>query len=87
MIRLIHLKAFIPLTILLAACAAHSFQPAPTAAPTPSPAPPPTVIPTKTVPPTATSVPGFEDWSVLNPQAVEITTENSSLILTLKHHA
>jgi len=37
-----------------------------------------------TVAPTPTSIPGFEGWSVINPRAVAISTENDSLILTLR---
>jgi hypothetical protein len=33
------------------------------------------------------SIPGFEDWSVVNPQAVDIVSENGDLILTLKQRA
>lgn len=37
--------------------------------------------------PTPTAIPGFEDWSVFNPQAVDIQSKNGSLLLTLKHRA
>lgn len=71
--------------VMLASCAAPTPQAASTATQTPSPAP--TLRPTNTVAPTATSIPGFEDWSVFNPPAVAIATENDSLILTLQHRA
>jgi len=83
-----HFKTLFLMTILLAGCGATPQQVVATATqPTPAPTPthPPTPINTDI--PTATSIPGFEDWSVLNPQAVDIKVENSSLILTLKQHA
>ncbi|HLO30294.1 MAG TPA: hypothetical protein VK249_14215 [Anaerolineales bacterium] len=43
-----------------------------------------TSTPTNTVVPTITKIPGFEDWSVVNPRAVRIQSANDSLILTLK---
>jgi len=87
MIRLSPLKALIPVTILLASCAAPTLPPAPTATQTPSPAPTATLIPTATLPVTATAIPGFEDWTVNNPQAVDIAYETNALVLTLKHRA
>ena len=72
--------------IVLVACAAPAPQAVATAT-QPMPSPAPTDIPTNTVIPTATNIPGFEDWSVFNPQAVEIVTDNAALILTLKQRA
>lgn len=81
---------FLPITILLlVSCAAP-----PTATPvstttTSSPAP----TSTSTNAPTATamstpleisSIPGFEDWSVNNPSAVEVQAEGEALILILR---
>src|SRR5258706_2882102 len=86
MIKYTYLKILLPMLILLAACAAPATQVVATATQqTPSPAP--THIPTNTAIPTATSIPGFEGWSVFNPQAVDIKVESNSLILTLKQHA
>ena len=36
---------------------------------------------------TATAIPGFERWSVVNPQAVQIRADNSALVMTLTRHA
>src|ERR671923_3070248 len=72
--------------MVLSSCAAPA-QPATPTLPTTltqTPSPPPTLKPTNTVVPTATSIPGFEGWSVFNPSAVSISTENDSLILTLR---
>jgi len=69
--------------LLLTSCAAPSTQ----IIPTETASPIPTEKPTNTVVPTATGIPGFEDWSVFNPQAVDSSTENGSLILTLKRRA
>src|ERR1700752_3951107 len=71
--------------VLLTSCPAPTQQATPTITLTLSPVP--TLKPTNTVVPTATSIPGFEDWSVFNPQVVAISTENDSLILTLRHRA
>jgi hypothetical protein len=71
--------------LLTSCCAAPAPQPTLASSPTLSPAP--TLISTKTIQPAATTIPGFEDWTVFNPSAVDITTENKSLILTLKHRA
>lgn len=86
MIRLMHFKVLLLPVILLAACGAPaSIQSAPTA--TQTPAPVPTPIPTETAVTTPTAIPGFEDWSVVNPQAVDIQMDSGSLVLTLKHRA
>src|SRR4026207_2536691 len=82
-----HLKILFPIVILLASCSAPAQPVIPTAKQAPSPTPVPTEIPTETVQPTATNIPGYEDWSVFNPQAVDIAIENESLILTLKFRA
>lgn len=66
--------------VLLSSCAALTPQAASTATPSPASA----VKPAKTAAPTATVIPGFEDWSVFNPYAVDIKADNGSLILTLK---
>ena len=91
MIKTAHLKTLFSIAVLLAACAAPSSPVAPTAPQAPSPVPSstsaPTETPTETVQPTGTNIPGYEDWSVLNPQAVDIAIENDSLILTLKFRA
>jgi hypothetical protein len=91
MIRFGHLKTLFPIVILLASCGAPAQPVIPTATQAPSPVPSstpvPTEIPTETVQPTATNIPGYEDWSVFNPQAVDIGIENDSLILTLKYRA
>ena len=76
----------ISIIVLLTSCTAPTQQVTPTVTPTVTLtlSPTPTLKPTKTVVPTATSIPGFEDWSVFNPYAVDISTENKSLILTLR---
>lgn len=53
-------------------------------APTQTSSPAPTLKPTNTAIPTSTSIPGFEGWSVFNPSAVNISTEDDSLILSLR---
>ena len=68
--------------LLLASCTAAPTQVPVSSTQTPSPAP--TIKPTKTEIPTATPIPGFEDWSVLIPGAVDIKSNNGSLFLTLK---
>jgi hypothetical protein len=76
--------------VLLSSCAAPPPISLPTASSTDTqkPSPVPTIKPTKTEVPTPTPIPGFEDWSVVNPQSVDIQVEkNSSLLLTLKRHA
>ena len=40
-----------------------------------------------TASPAATEIPGFEGWSVINPQAVDIKTENGTLVMTLTRRA
>ncbi len=89
MMRYFHLKSFLFILIfaLLTACSSPATQMIPTEIPSQTPSPLPTVKPTKTVAPTATNISGFEDWSAFNSHLVDITTENGSLILTLKHHA
>jgi hypothetical protein len=74
--------------LLLVSCSAPSASIPATAVPTLTPTP--TALPTNTLAPTPieiSSIPGFEDWSVLKRQAIEIATENGSLVLTLKQHA
>jgi len=76
MIRLVHSKDLLLPVILLVSCGAPSIQPAPTAAQTPAPVQ--TSIPTDTAVTTPTAILGFEDWSVVNPQAVDIQMDNGS---------
>lgn len=76
--------------VLLASCSAPPATSAslPTTTATQTASLVPTVKPTKTEVPTATPIPGLEDWSVFNPQAVDIQVEqDGSVLLTLKHHA
>jgi hypothetical protein len=75
--------------IVLTACAAPPTQvlPAETATQTPAPSPTRTIQPTATDLPTATAIPGFEDWSVFKPEAVNIQTDGDALVLTLVHQA
>ncbi len=78
------------LLIMLSACAAPSATslPVPPSTVTSTPSPVPTAKPTKTEIPTATPIPGFEEWSVINPQSVDIKVQNDgSLLLILKRHA
>lgn len=78
----------------LVSCAAPAptSQPIPISTPTaptstPRPLPASTIKPTRTATLTPTAIPGFEDWSVFNAQAVNIQSENGSLIMTLIRHA
>jgi hypothetical protein len=73
--------------VVITSCTAPTQQAVPTVTITSTSSPTPTLKPTNTVVPTATNIPGFEDWSVFNPQAVAISTENDSLILTLQRRA
>ena len=73
--------------LFLASCAAPSTPSLPTVTATQTASPVPTLKPTKTDIPTATAIPGFEDWSVFNPQAVDIQTDDGALMMTLKHRA
>ena len=74
---------------LLGACTTPVSPAIPTVVQTPVHPPTPTITltPIETIPSTATNIPGFEDWSLFNPQAVDINVENDALILTLKHRA
>jgi hypothetical protein len=63
--------------ILTSACSASPSGPTGTPAPNPS----------ATAVPTSTAIPGFEGWSVVNPQAVDVRVEDGSLVMTLKQHA
>lgn len=80
----------VSIIFIITACTAPT-QPSqlstPTLIPTTTSTPIPTPKPTNTAIPTSTSIPGFEDWMVFNPQAVGISTENDSLILTLQRRA
>ena len=71
--------------VLLTSCTTSTQPPIPTVTVTLTSSPTPTLRPTNTTVPTATSIPGFEDWSVFNPYAVDISTEDKSLILVLRH--
>ena len=73
--------------VVITSCTAPTQQAIPTVTITSTSSPTPTLKPTNTIAPTPTNIPGFEDWSVFNPQAVAISTENDSLILTLQHRA
>lgn len=70
---------------LLAACASPVLPASPTSTATQTPSPAPTLKPTQTEKPTATPIPSFEEWSVFNPGAVDISTQDDALILTLKY--
>ena len=70
--------------ILLAACAVPTPQ-AVRATATTTASPAPTLTATNAVLPSATVNPELEDWSVINPEAVDIKSDNGSLILTLKY--
>lgn len=70
------------LIVLLTSCTVASQQVVPTATKISSPTP--AIKPTKTEMPTPTAIPGFEDWFVLNPSAVDIKSENHALLVTLK---
>jgi len=81
---LVRIFLFIVIFALLTACGSPATQLIPTEVPSQTPSPLPTSKPTNTIVPTGTSIPGFEDWSVFNPRAVNVKTENGSLTLTLK---
>jgi len=86
---------FLSLLLLwLAACAApaptqSTRTAAATTTPTATSAPTGTltVKPTRTPLPTSTAIPGFEGWSVVNPQAVEIRSQDGALTMTLRQKA
>ena len=83
---------FIVMLVLLTSCSVPTTSIIATQPSSQTPSLFPTVTPTKaaatkTSAPTPTLIPGFEDWSVFNPDYVDIKTENGSLILTLKHRA
>lgn len=81
-------KLFLVLLLwMLTACAAASSTPQVAATLQPTSSPVPTVRPMKTSVPTPTAIPGFEAWSVFNPQAVEIKSENGALTMKLIHRA
>lgn len=76
------------LILLLAACAAPaSTQSVPTSTPSAAPTGTLTRKPTRTAIPPPTAIPGFAGWSVLNPQAVEIQSQDGALVMTLTHRA
>ncbi len=81
------LLVFIALIITSCSAQAPTSAPNPTAISTSIPSPAPTIKATNTATLTPTAIPGFEDWSVFNPGAVDIQSENGSLILTLTRHA
>lgn len=81
-------KIFLLILIgMLTACASPPATPQVVSTPQPTSSPVPTVRPTKTSVPTATAIPGFETWSVFNPPAVEIKSENGALTMKLIHRA
>jgi hypothetical protein len=87
MMRYFHLMIFVFIMLaLLTGCGAPApatlLIPTETSSQTRSPLP--TSKLTNTVIPTGTSIPGFEAWSVFNPRAVDVKTENGSLLLALK---
>lgn len=77
------LSLSIVLFALLSACGSSAAR----TVPTPTVSPVATSKPTNIAAPAETNIPGFEDWSVVNPNAVEIKAENGSLFLTLKFRA
>ncbi|HMD80431.1 MAG TPA: hypothetical protein VKE92_03925 [Anaerolineales bacterium] len=79
------ISLIVSMIVALTSCMAPTQQVTPTVTPMSSPTP--TLKPTNTVAPTATSIPGFEGWSVFNPSAVAISTENDSLDLSLRRRA
>lgn len=86
--RLVFLIASGAVMLLIAACASPATPTPVTATETASPAP--SAVPTETPTPAPvelSSLPGFEDWSVLDAPAVEIAAEDGALILMLKHRA
>ena len=78
-------RLLIVISLLLAGCAAPSTQVAAIATQTPPSIP--SSQPADTAVSAQTSIPGFEDWSVFNPNAVDVKAENGSLVLTLKLRA
>ena len=66
-----------------------TFSPAPQATRTApaNPASSPTTDVANTATATATAIPGFDGWSVVNPQAVQIRTDNGALVMTLTRRA
>jgi len=82
---------FLSLVILsLISCAAPATPIPTTATQTPPPIPSIIAAPADTpelTPVEISSIPGFEDWSVFNAPAVDIDSQESALILTLKYQA
>ena len=74
--------------LLLSACAAPSTAIPATSKPASSTTPSQlqTSKPTKAATPTGTPIPGFEDWTVFNPAAVDLKVEGHDLLATLKYH-
>lgn len=87
-IKNLNRMVLISLVVLLTSCVTPTPTIAPTATSTPLPVP--SAVPTDTLTPAPveiSSIPGFEDWSVLNAPAVDLTAADHSLVLTLKHRA
>jgi hypothetical protein len=83
----IYLTIWLVIVLLFTSCNASATSIPATVAQTPLPT---MVAPTNTftaAPVEISSLPGFEDWSTFNPQAVDISLENGSLVLTLKQRA
>jgi hypothetical protein len=75
---------FLFVVAVLTACSSPVTPPITVETPLQTALPLPKSKPTNTVVPTATGIPGFEDWSVLNPPAIDIHSEEDSLLVTLK---
>ena len=84
----VYLTAWLPIILEFTSCSAPATSLPATATPTALSTP--TVASNNTPAPSAvelSSLPGFEGWSVFNAPAADVTLENHSLILTLKHRA
>ena len=89
--RLLYLLAIACLSALLGGCGARAPVAAPGGTATGRPTATAPAIATaksrRTPSPTATGIPGFEGWSVVNPQDVDIQSDKGSLVMTLTHRA
>jgi len=76
-------KAGRSILALVVAISLLGCNPTSQASPAASPEPPGTPGPTETPAPEETAIPGFEDWQLINPQAVHLSTDGGALVMDL----
>jgi hypothetical protein len=81
--RLMRPKAGRSIMALTVAVSLAACNPTSQASPVASPGPPGTPVPTGTPGPDETAIPGFEDWQLINPQAVHVSTDGGALVMDL----